>query len=1029
MASSRRQYPFHLIEPKWQQTWDQQQTFRAWNPGEPVPAQHPFAQRHGAGAMAAGRQAPPKFYILDMFPYPSGAGLHVGHPEGYTATDILARYRRAQGFNVLHPMGWDSFGLPAEQYAVKTRQHPRKTTEANIANFTSQIKSLGFSYDWSREVATTDVEYFKWTQWIFLKLYNSWFNPDTNKAEPIETLKYPEDLQLPGERVGRVTPCAPSSVATGPCAQNDAPRQPEIESARRFFRDSKRLAYVSEAPVNWCPELGTVLANEEVIDGKSEVGGYPVIRKPMRQWMLRITAYAEKLLTDLNTIDWSDSLKEMQRNWIGRSEGAEVDFAIAQDADRRLPIADSKIRVFTTRPDTLFGATYMVLSPEHKLVVQITTPEQKQAVEAYKAFAAGKSDLERTELAKEKTGVFTGAYAINPVNGEKIPIWIADYVLATYGTGAIMAVPAHDTRDFEFAQKFNLPVIQVVQPADPKTPWQSFTDDGTSVNSGFLTGLPTSEAKQKIAAWLQEKGLGKKTINYKLRDWLFSRQRYWGEPFPIVWKKDHNGTLQHEALPESALPVLPPTLEDYKPTADGQPPLARATEWLTLPDGSTRETNTMPQWAGSCWYYLRYLDAKNNQAFVGRAAESYWMGSNSDSRITDHASRGRVTPGVDLYVGGIEHAVLHLLYARFWHKVLFDLGQVSTPEPFYKLVNQGLILGDMEFTQFALENGDLVSAAQVRDIAEEAAPTGGPILVGVHKETGVKVIGRRIAADLVESKAQGFVLRAHPHIAVDGRCCKMSKSRGNVVNPDDVLKEFGADAFRLYEMFMGPLQEVKPWNTQGVAGVYKFLGRVWRLFVDDKSETAFEQAETTAAEGQHRELLDLILLDGAITDVDPTPAQLKTLHLCIKKVTEDLDGLRFNTAISAMMVFVNEAMTWQAKPLSVLKPFLQLLAPFAPHLAEELWARLHATFGQVAPSLTYAAWPKFDPALLVENEIEIPVQVNGKFRDVIKVAATADNATLEAAAKAAEKVQVFIAGKTIKKVIVVPKKMVNLIVG
>jgi len=904
MASSRRQYPFHLIEPKWQKTWDAQQTFRAWNPNEEIPASHGFAARHKLNGKVSAAQLPPKFYILDMFPYPSGAGLHVGHPEGYTATDILARYRRAQGFNVLHPMGWDSFGLPAEQYAVKTGQHPRKTTEENIANFTRQIKNLGFSYDWSRELATTDVEYFKWTQWIFLKLYNSWFNPETNKAEAIETVKFPADCTT--------------------------------EESKRAYRDSKRLAYVSEAPVNWCPELGTVLANEEVIDGKSEVGGFPVIRKPMRQWMLRITAYAEKLLNDLDTIDWSDSLKEMQRNWIGRSEGAEVDFQIEGLSE--------KIRVFTTRPDTLFGATYMVLAPEHRLVDEITTEEQCNAVENYREHTARKSDLERTELAKEKSGVFTGAYAINPVNGEKIPIWIADYVLASYGTGAIMAVPAHDTRDFEFAKKFNLPVIQVVQPKDTKTDWQGFTDDGTSVNSGFLTGLPTPEAKKKITAWLEEKGLGKKTINYKLRDWLFSRQRYWGEPFPIIWKKDAAGNLHHEALPESALPVLPPTLEDYKPTAGGEPPLARAKDWLHLPDGSTRETNTMPQWAGSCWYYLRYLDAKNSGAFVGRDAESYWMGTAS-----------RTTPGVDLYVGGTEHAVLHLLYARFWHKVLFDLGYVSTPEPFFKLVNQGLILGE------------------------------------------------------------------------DGQ--KMSKSRGNVVNPDDILTEFGADAFRLYEMFMGPLQDTKPWNTKGVEGVYRFLGRVWRLFVDEKSETAYEQAETTATGEHPAELLDLILLDSAITDADATPAQLKTLHACIKKVTEDLDGMRFNTAISAMMVFVNEAMTWQTKPLVVMKAFLQLLAPFSPHLAEELWARLHSTFGQAAPSLTYAPWPKFDPALLVESEIEIPVQVNGKFRDVIKVAVDADNATIEAAAKEAEKVKSFLTGKTIKKVIIVPKKMVNLIAG
>jgi leucyl-tRNA synthetase len=962
MASSRRQYPFHLIEPKWQQTWDAQQSFRAFNPGEEIPSNHPFAQRHKISGKVSATQLPQKFYILDMFPYPSGAGLHVGHPEGYTATDILARYRRAQGFNVLHPMGWDAFGLPAEQYAVKTGQHPRKTTEENIANFKRQIKSLGFSYDWSRELATTDPDYFKWTQWIFLKLYNSWFNPETNRAEPIDLLEdaISENPKRENEWEKSNYIVQQSSTFKATMKGFGASKE-SLEINRRKFLADKRLAYVSEAPVNWCPELGTVLANEEVIDGKSEVGGFPIIRKPMRQWMLRITAYAEKLLADLDTIDWTDSLKEMQRNWIGRSEGAEVDFRLAITSGGRFQLGGpdfNRIRVFTTRPDTLFGATYMVLSPEHKLVDFIATPDQKKAIEDYKAFAAGKSDLERTELAKEKTGVFTGAYAINPVNGEKIPIWIADYVLASYGTGAIMAVPAHDKRDFEFATKFNLPIVQVVQPPDPKTDWHGFVDDGTSANSSgpeiSITGLPTAEAKKKITDWLEAKGLGKRTINYKLRDWLFSRQRYWGEPFPIVWKKDAAGNLYHEALPESSLPLLPPSLEDYKPTPDGQPPLARAKDWLNLPDGSTRETNTMPQWAGSCWYYLRYLDAKNGGSFVGKEAESYWMGVVSGLRPDKSArSADATTPGVDLYVGGTEHAVLHLLYARFWHKVLFDLGYVSTAEPFFKLVNQGIILGE------------------------------------------------------------------------DGQ--KMSKARGNVVNPDDMVAEFGADAFRLYEMFMGPLQDTKPWNTKGVEGVYRFLGRVWRLFVDEQSETEFEQAETTAETRRRGELLNLIKLNTAIKDVTATPAQLKTLHACIKKVTEDLDGMRFNTAISAMMVFVNDALTWEVKPCSVMCDFLMLLQPFAPHLAEELWEKLSAISHQPSASLSYAAWPKYDPSLLVESEIEIPVQVNGKLRDVIKVPADADNASLEAAAKASAKVQEFLVGKTIKKVIVVPGKMVNIV--
>ncbi len=665
----------------------------------------------------------------------------------------------------------------------------------------------------------------------------------------------------------------------------------------------------------------------------------------MRQWMLRITAYAERLLQDLDTIDWTPSLKEMQRNWIGRSEGAEVNFKVAG--------SDKVITVFTTRPDTLFGATYMVLSPEHALLKDIVpsvwpdqTPDSwkggavvdpMSAVKNYQTYAASKSDLERTDLAKEKTGVFTGAYAINPVNGERIPIWIADYVLSTYGTGAIMAVPAHDTRDLEFAQKFDLPIRIVVQAPDPSKSI-GFVDDGISVNSGFLSGLPTPEAKRKIAAWLEEKQCGVRRVNYKLRDWLFSRQRYWGEPFPIVWR---NG--RHEALPESKLPLQPPPLADYKPTGTGEPPLARAQEWVSLPDGSTRETNTMPQWAGSCWYYLRYIDARNGGAFCGSAAEQYWMG-------TAKGDHDKPTPGVDLYVGGTEHAVLHLLYARFWHKVLFDWNLVSTPEPFYKLVNQGLILGE------------------------------------------------------------------------DGQ--KMSKSRGNVVNPDDILVDYGADAFRLYEMFMGPLEMVKPWSTRGVEGVYRFLGRVWRMFIDETSEEEFEQAATVSGPSDPK-LLERIKLNPTIQDVQPTREQLKALHACIKKVTDDMEGLRFNTAISALMVFVNEAITWPNRPKSVMREFLILLQPFAPHITEELNAILT---GQADTTLAYAPWPVFDPALLVEDMIEIPVQVNGKLRGLIKVPAAATPDQMQAAALANEKIKPFVEGKTLKKVIAVPKKIVNIAV-
>jgi len=909
MSGVRRQYPFHLIEPKWQERWEREGAFRAFNPGEEIPAGHPFGKRHGLEGKRPGpEELPPKFYILDMFPYPSGAGLHVGHPEGYTATDILARYYRAKGLHVLHPMGWDAFGLPAEQYAIKTGRHPRETTERNIATFRRQIKALGFSYDWTREVSTCDPEYFKWTQWIFLQMYNSWFNPETERAEPIETLPIPEDCRT--------------------------------EAERRAWRDAHRLAYVTEAPVWWCEALGTVLANEEVTDGRSEVGGFPVVRRPMRQWMLRITAYAERLLRDLDMLDWPESLKQMQRNWIGRSEGADVYFGVEG--------SDKKITVFTTRPDTLFGATYLVIAPEHPLVEELVSPEQRPAVEAYREEVSRKSDLERTDLAKEKTGVFLGAYAINPVNEERVPIWIADYVLLSYGTGAIMAVPAHDTRDLEFARKFRLPIRVVVRPPGDEDP-VGFVGDGVSVDSGPITGLPTPEAKRKIIEWLEERGIGRRRVNYKLRDWLFSRQRYWGEPFPIVWRQDAEGNWYHEAVPESELPVVPPPLDEYKPTPDGRPPLARAEEWVRLPDGGMRETNTMPQWAGSCWYYLRYLDPRNGESLVGRGPERYWMGAWD-------APRRRSTPGVDLYVGGAEHAVLHLLYARFWHKALYDLGWVSTPEPFYRLVNQGLILGE------------------------------------------------------------------------DGQ--KMSKSRGNVVNPDAILEEYGADAFRMYEMFMGPLQDTKPWSTKGVEGVCRFLGRVWRLFVDEESEKTFQQ-QCAAEPEKAPQWLERIRLHPAVRRVEPERAQRKALHACIRKVSEDLEGLRFNTAISALMVFVNEAQGWEVRPWEILRDFLLLLHPFAPHLAEELWEKLHqgADAEEPPPALAYAPWPEYDPELLKESEIEIPVQVNGRLRDRIRVPAEASREEVEKAALEAPRARGFWDGKTVRKVIVVPGKLVNIVAG
>ncbi len=847
----RKPYPFDQIEPKWQATWDERQLFHARNPGEKS-----FDPRK------------PKFYVLDMFPYPSGAGLHVGHPEGYTATDIIARYKRMRGFNVLHPMGWDAFGLPAEQYAIKTGQHPAITTRENVAKFKSQLKRIGFSYDWQREINTTDPIYYKWTQWIFLQIYNSWLNPETNRAEPISTYR-----------------------GTDP--------------------DSVRLAYVADVPVNWCPELGTVLANEEVVDGKSEVGGFPVVRRPMRQWMLRITAYAERLLNELEGLDWPAGIKLLQRNWIGRSEGAEIDFKIDK--------SDRKIRVFTTRPDTLYGGTFLVIAPEHSLVDLIVSEEQWPAVREYRERTARKSELERADLSKVKTGVFTGAYAINPATNEKIPVCIADYVLLGYGTGAIGGVPAHDERDLEFAKKFDLPIVVVVQPTGDEAAF-GFTGEGIAINSPIINGLTSAEAKKKITSWLEQRGLGKRAINYKLRDWLFSRQRYWGEPFPVVWE---NG--KHRALQEKELPLVPPPLDDYKPTGTGEPPLAKAKEWVRYSEKAFRETNTMPQWAGSCWYYLRFCDPHNDERFVGEEAERYWMGGDKPG-------------GVDLYVGGTEHAVLHLLYARFWQKVLFDLGYVSKPEPFQRLVNQGIILGE------------------------------------------------------------------------DNQ--KMSKSRGNIVNPDDVIDQHGADAFRCYEMFMGPLEQMKPWSTRGVEGVARFLARVWRLLMTENQAGEWNVSKKIKA-------------------VDSSKQQQKLLHATVKKVTEDIESFSFNTAISQMMIFVNAFTKFTnvaTIPLSAMRTFLVLLNPFAPHISSELWERLGGEFGEASGDVTQQSWPVYDERLLIEDEVEIVIQINGKLRDRIKMPIEATEGELKTAALASPNIQARVAGKTVRNVIVVPKKLVNVVV-
>jgi len=932
MYSKKGLYKFGEIEKKWQDFWQEHKTFKA----------------HDCDDSRC------KYYVLDMFPYPSGQGLHVGHPEGYTASDIVARYKRMKGFNVLHPMGWDAFGLPAEQYAVKTGTAPKETTQKNVDNIRKQIKSLGFSYDWDREVNTTDPNYYKWTQWIFLKFFNSYHDPSWDKAADISLLEdalaeepkrkaewESSDFLIKLHRDSRAWDKqatyldSVSNYLHGSTSTKMLEDLSVDDATFRKFLVQKvvslhRLAYEDEVPVNWCPALGTVLANEEIIGGLSERGGHPVIRKPMRQWMLRITRYAERLLEDLSLVDWPESIKKLQQDWIGKSIGADVDFKVDG--------FDENIRVFTTRPDTLFGATYMVMAPEHPLVDKIASEDRKEAIQKYRKEAARKSDLDRTDLAKEKTGEHIGAYAINPVNGEKIPIWISDYVLISYGTGAIMAVPGHDSRDFEFAKKFNLPIRVVVLPervddwmlelpgdGPNPLPWEQLRDRyianpesfpdamvgiGISVNSGQFNGLPTEEFKEQITDWLAQQGKGKKAVNYKLRDWLFSRQRYWGEPFPILHTED--GSIA--GLSEEELPLELPVIKDYKPAGTGEPPLANAEDWVnvTLPDGSKakRETNTMPQWAGSCWYYLRYLDPDNNQEGWNPEKEKYWM---SDT-------------GVDLYIGGAEHAVLHLLYSRFWHKLLYDLGYVGTKEPFKKLINQGMILGE------------------------------------------------------------------------DGQ--KMSKSRGNVVNPDKVIADYGADSMRLYEMFMGPLEAMKPWSMQGVEGVYRFLQKTWRTIVDEETGELAGQIQKTQAD----------------------EATLRLLNQTIKKVGYDIETFGFNTAISAMMIFINHLSKQNVRPKTVVEKFVLILAPFAPHIAEELWEILGHS-----DSLAYEQWPEYDKELIKEKEIELAVQLNGKIKVRIVVSAKLDKTEIKQMALDNEKVIAALAGKKPKKIIVIKSRLVNIV--
>ncbi len=835
-------YNHNEIENKWQKYWLENKTFKS-----------------------VIDHSKPKYYILDMFPYPSGDGLHVGHPEGYTATDIVARYKRMKRFNVLHPMGWDAFGLPAERHAVRTGEHPAIVTKRNCDTFRRQIQALGLSYDWDREINTTDPSYYKWTQWIFIVLFE------------------------------------------------------------------RGLAYETEAPVNWCPALGTVLANEEVKDGKYVETGDPVEKRMMRQWMLKITAYAEKLLEDLNELDWPPGIIAMQREWIGRSEGADVYF--------RIEDTNNILTVFTTRPDTLFGATYCVIAPEHPFVLQITKPEYMDKVIQYIEQAARKSAQERMKEEKEKTGVFTGAYAINPVNNEKVPIWVADYVLAEYGYGAIMAVPAHDTRDYQFAKEYNLHIVEVVSGGDITT--EAYTGDGILVNSPLINGLTVPEAKKKITKWLEEHNLGKATVNYKLRDWLFSRQRYWGEPFPIIRLQD--GTVK--TVPLKDLPVLLPDLDDYRPTETGEPPLARAKDWVNTVDPetgqpATRETNTMPQWAGSCWYFLRFVDAQNNKEAWSKEAEKYWM-------------------PVDLYIGGAEHAVLHLLYSRFWHKVLYDAGYVSTSEPFKKLFNQGMILA----YSYQDSNGKYYYPHQVE-----------------------------------QRDGQWFVKGTN--IPVETKIEKMSKSRYNVVNPDEVIKKYGADAMRMYEMFMGPLERDKPWTDEGIQGVYRFLRRIWSLFIDDNGKITSKFVETGG--------------DSTI---------VRELHKTIKSVADDIEKLQFNTAIAKMMEFVNLANKTEKMDKEVGEKFILILSPFAPHIAEEIWQRLGHQ-----KTLAYEPWPQYDINLIKEDTIEIPIQVNGKLRGKITISITLSDKEILEQARCEEKILPYLQGKQIIKEIYVPGKLVNFVV-
>lgn len=950
------EYNHRQTEQKWQRFWDDNHTYQ--------PETHTDK---------------PKYYVLDMFPYPSGAGLHVGHPLGYIASDIVSRYKRLKGYNVLHPMGFDSFGLPAEQYAIQTGQHPAAFTEQNLVRYIYQLKNIGFSYDWTREVRTSDPSFYKWTQWIFMELFRSWYNKETDKAEPIETLT--AKFAANGT-TGVQAACDDDAPAFTADEWNAMSEQEQYAMTLKY-----RLTFLADAVVNWCPALGTVLANDEVKDGVSERGGYPVEQKLMRQWMMRITAYADRLLTGLDTIDWTESLKEQQRNWIGKSVGASVKFPIRSQqkiGGEEVGVFTSVIEVFTTRVDTIYGVTFMVLAPEHELVSELTTPEQREAVEAYVNAAKMRSERDRMADTKTVSGVFTGSYCINPVSGDEVPIYLADYVLAGYGTGAVMAVPSGDQRDWTFATHFGLPIIPILDAQKDIDKQADNTKDGHYINSGIINGLTYKEATATLIAWLEERGLGRGKVNFRMRDAVFSRQRYWGEPVPVYFKDSGNGKSLPYLIDESDLPLELPSVDKYLPTETGEPPLARAEGWKYKGEYEY-ELSTMPGWAGSSWYWYRYMDPHNDQAFASKEAIDYWQ-------------------NVDLYIGGTEHATGHLLYSRFWNKFLKDRGYVPQEEPFKKLINQGMIQGRSNFAYRLKGTGTaekapvFISLNQVGD--REVTPLHVDVNIVENDVLDIEAFKKQ-RPDLTENAE--FILEPDGRYVVGAEVEKMSKSKFNVVNPDDIVDKYGADVLRLYEMFLGPLEQAKPWNTNGIDGVHRFIRKFWRLFYKDNATGDSE---------------------WIVTDEQPTPAELKVLHRTIQKAESDIEAYSFNTSVSAFMVCVNELTALNCHKRAILQDLVLILSPYAPHITEELWAAL----GNEPGTISKASFPVFNPNYLVEDAFEYPIQINGKVRTTISFAIDRAPTEIEKEVLADEIVQKWLDGKSPKKVVVVPKRIVNVVI-